>query len=425
MKVYILSLITLFIFTALSLNAKERKLERSLSFDSGYLQSSYTNRAIQEFGIDMSHLFSYPFDLLSYHTMVGEYKLSRFTLALVYYLYGYDLSILSEPYSKRWKPFAFTNHEFGHALRNGTIGWEPAVYWDGSSDDKYTNMFLFFLSGFESKNASKGAMGGSTGKQLFKIYYSTDNWTNLITMAGVNNEMYFTEMLEDRILLHKGHFFDFIPYYYGKTAITRYIKSWTNKVGEDGKVRKGDINKTLDFYKEQGFNVSESDLKTASFIALYGSFTTYSMLYSAARYVYNGDARVSPFQVGGIKLPDIESYLNRQGVSLRLKSAFITKETIFPFFVEQIYKGKSQTELGLGIYQKFGQGKKFNLSSHVQAGTGYGLSTVLGYEPTTFSRLKLGAELHDEKSLSGARNIPKLDDSRFGYELFGGVSLRY
>jgi hypothetical protein len=414
--------------SSISINENDEKFQQRITLDVGYLQPIiFSNRAVGEFGIGYVHAFSWLFDIpgdaLSKNKKDPLSSIIRGGLAIgSFFLMDYL------PVGKWMLPY----HEFGHGTRIAAAGYEPIYYYVGSFTNKggwdgpYTNYFMYFISGlFSSKS---GGVTSSLGNSVVGGAGVPNYWWAVGSMGGMNNEMYFAEILEDDIYYNGGHLTYAAFYYEGKLAAYDYVQA--TKGGAFGSTLIGDIGNIIGYYNSKGYGIGLSTIETASLISLILSSSTYSLLYSGYNFAVNGDPTVRGFEIYNFRIPDINLYLTSKGLSYQIKSAYRYKDVTFPISLEMVFAGGFGMDLGFGIRKEYtkGNGQKLILQGgailNIPEVTGIGLN---GYAKWVSKKnaYALGLFLHNLNNFEGERHITNLAFGPFGVDIVANYTLYY
>ena len=326
-----LTLLSLNPGTAFSAQSHRAPL-RTFSLDSGYAPMVATNPSMWNLWTEWEGLGSAGFDLVSDKTFVGGNIVTRFLWEITYSTGWWFVSY----------PFFVANHELGHGSRSVAAGLTPTYSWNNAI--RHPTIFSFIGEGFiRYGSGANTTSGGATRAQ------PTDWFTTIMAAAGMNNSQLFAEHLEDRATRDVGHINEAIAYFRSKTDAYFYAR-----VTAGGGATTGDVANLISYWQAQGLNVSTSDFETGSLVSQLASFTTYAYVWGILRYFGTGDATVHTFHtfhLGPVKAPDISFFLNRTGLSYRLRSELRFSSFSIPFGLEYVYKGQATAELSVGLKQ--------------------------------------------------------------------------
>ena len=132
--------------------------------------------------------------------------------------------------------------------------------------------------------------------------------------------------------------------------------------------------------------------------------------------------RFRPWEVYGVQLPNTAFYMNRDGLSYKVRSAYHDKSWRFPIAVEYVFEGESRTELSIGAESQWK-----NLSAMLQTiiGKKFELELELGYRLNDWFLLSGGYALYDKNNLHGERLTPSLQYGSTYHDIYLKASLVY
>lgn len=375
---------------------------RTLSLDSGYLPFFATPRAGANLWKEYEGLGSYVFDLVSEGTPIGSNFLTRALWAA-----GATFGWRYANY-----PFFVGNHELGHGSRGVAAGGSPRYSWTGGA--QHTSIFTFIADGY--------ARYGSGAQTATSWTLGPSDWTTQVSAAGMNASMQFLERLQDDAFYHRGHAFEGLAYFLAATDAYYYANS------TDGGFS-GDVSTLISNWSGIGVNVSTSDFRTGSLIALAASASTYAYALAALRYVAVGDPTVRGLSVGPVRLPDVSFYSNRGGISYKVRSQFQMSPTLsLPVSVEVMAKGASRIEGSVGVRASTRGGRAKHgygaFQLHGLFNTGGGLGARLVHEQVLGPSflLTVGSGIYLFPLLEGERTVDRLISSLYGFDAWARLS---
>ncbi len=420
---YLISINVYFLFIV-DVSSQILTQDHFLSLDTRYFYPGYSNRAVGQLGTELLQLSSLPADALvrkdSINSMEGNFLFysKREARFMVNGLLKFVTSAIISP------GFTFAYHEYGHGTRAAAVGFRP-FYGHGSirSPDDY----LFAISGAVKLNdsflpyylASLFNTAGYTVTKpddfLFNPRFDLldAGWDLDLAASGINNEMLFSEYIEDDISYRGGHLGHLIPYISGKLSAQNY--SISNGIFND-------LGNILRIYKDQGKDISEEDVKRGSWIAALGSTMSYQLMWQMINMFRGKDSNFSPWHIGAFDLPNTSFYINQEGLSLKIKSTYYNKKWRFPFFIEHIIQGGGQTEVGLKAQRRF---DKFELALGTIVSKSVELDAEVIYKPHKKFFFSAGYTLYNLNNLNGRRLIPDLQNANSFNALFLRVSYVY
>ncbi len=387
-----------------SLSAQELGPMRSFSLDSRYFIRTNSNRAMGQFGIEMVNLATLPADLIGRGS-----KLRNVGQGLVFL---FTASYLTEG-------FSLTYHEFGHGSRNSAIGYRVqyafgSVQKNLNSAKRYDNIFSFYLrtfyknGGFALRTSENARFTPFTEEKQREL-----RWNILRRAGGMNNEMFYTELIEDEVYRHGGHIGFLSAYLKGKLSPSHF---------SDSAGKFGDLNRVVTAYEEQGFPIDKDKIDSGSQIAFYFSAMTYQLFYQTFRMFTGKSYRFQPWEYRGLQLPNTSFYMTRSGLSHKVRSAYRSGSWRFPFAVEHVFEGNRRTEVSFGAEKRCER-------------VGYGLTAIIGkqleieldvsYRLDKWFLISAGYSLYDVRNLHGERLIPSLEHGSAYHDFYLRASLTY
>lgn len=357
---------------------------KSISIDTAYVPMLASNRAMWGFGLEWEYLGMTIFDGVSEGSFIGQTFPTRLLWAAAMHV-GW----MFPQYS-----FFVSNHELGHGTRMIAEGGSPRYTWN-SGGGNHTSIFSFFLVGLFKHG--DGAYAQSSGG----FHRAPSNWELVVGQGGMNNSMMFAEALEDEVAANGGHINQILAYYRAKKDPYEYALSTERGF-------QGDISNTRSMLAALGISVSTQDYKTGTLVSAALSSTTWSYIYSFARYVASGDPNVPHPRIGAFRLPNVSFFQNRSGLSFRARAALDYSDHAIPFSLEAVYRGRTAVEASVGYQSLVSHGSKkrvgFGLQGYASTLGGAGMrisqesqvgqSTLFGY----------GASVYTSNSLEGERN---------------------
>lgn len=375
---------------------------RTLSLDSRYFLQSYSNKAIGHFGIEMIQLGSFPASLLFQSDSAsenGDGFLFYDSRQLRNIGEGFSLLIGSTSLSLG---FHLAYHEFGHGTRFAAIGFSP-VYGHGTGSNVHRNFFSYYLSSLFDLSGWTFYDG-----RLFSVA-GVDHWDGLVSAAGVNNTMIFTEMIEDEIYRHGGHIGFATSYVLGKLSAT-------------GSGPAGDIRNVIADYRGRGFRIDRSAITRASVMSFFLSALTYQFGYQFIKLFIGERTYFHAWEFGGVQLPNTEFYMTRAGLSYKVRSGYSYESWRFPIAVEHVVEGSKRTEVSLGAEKTL---NRVSAITGVVVGQAVEFDLELSYRLDECILLSAGYTLYDVNNLHGERLIPSLEHGSKYHEAFVRISLLY
>lgn len=392
-------------------------LERTLSLDTGYRRTAYSNRAITDFNLEMLQGYGYLNNAFyNWQDEIGKND-STFSKSL-WETANIGIGII-------FGGFFFTPvHEFGHGSRMAAAGATPTFgYTFGSTaDDSTTNIFNYYLMSLKYSFKDIYTNGWTTSdlstqpKYLSLSALEQSEVDFFVSAGGVNIQMYSAEQMSNMIYDHGGHVSYIVPYFVSKNS------SYFYAIFGDAS-SSNDLTNMLDYYNTtKGYNITTKDIKRDNLIALLASSTTYSILSAYYNYLNNGDPTIRPFSYNNIRLPDVYLYHTARGVSYKLDSAYQVNDSLsIPFSVEYIHRGENYTELSVGWENSF---SGWSSSGKIFVSDNVSLQNSITFYLGDEFDVSLGWDHYNKDTLFGERHTLDLYDESSD-EVWSKVSLKY
>jgi hypothetical protein len=315
-------------------------------------------------------------------------------------------------------------HEFGHARALNSFGVSDYSYGVPDFQKKgyayqtktMHDLFWVILARFEDYEKTGAYCGWSSGVNF------TSKQDIIISAAGLNNQMRYSQSIADVIHEQKGHFLYIFDYYMGKNSSYRYADI-TEQSYKIGYVSTGnDIHAVITELKNNGINISTTDIKDASYTSLLLSSTTWAFVYAGIFNLPKGNFEVPAAIWKGWRLPDTNFYMTTKGLSYEVVTGFhIDEHWYIGLSIEYIFKGKSFFELSPELSYQFAQPTglykitgKIVLSEEGDFGGSTGLDWVSNKK---FFGAGVKYTCHNTSTLVGERNIPFAKKGAIGHEL--------
>ena len=409
-----------------SILAQSLTSQRTLSFDSRYIIQGYSNKAVGQFGIELVNLTTIPADLIirpdTSSTKGGKKFLFYDSRQLRNVANGLLLFAGSIFLSNS---FTFAYHEYGHGTRVAAVGFKP-FYGHGviatdadlnaalsGSVKTYDDFLSFYLSSLFNIGGFTIAFPENTLFTPLTDEVNNNGWYGLVQTGGLNNEMLFSEFIEDELYRNGGHIGFLIPYINGKLAARNY---------ESGLGVFNDVTNIVNYYQGRGYNIDNDKIGNGSKVSLFTSTLSYQLVYQFVRMFSGKSSRFHPWEFRGLELPNTLFYMNRDGLSYKIRSGYRFGEWRFPFAVEHVFEGEKRTEVGFGAEKQFD-----NLTTAFEAIIGKRLEFAMdvSYRQSKWLMISGGYALYDERNLHGERLIPSLEHGSTYHDFYLRASLTY
>jgi hypothetical protein len=410
--------------------------KRSLTISSGYVERVFnSNEALVEFPISVIEGYGALFDVAT--SSFNHQWWSRLLISLGEVPVGYWVA------NSVFVPF----HEFGHARAMRSTGSDYHYTSDGYGKhfqgiSNYWTLSLVRLATPPFYFPGQGAASTRYRPKKFQIlesldqHYGPDGIEIIVTASGLNNQTLLAKKIASQINQGHGHITQWSHYIGNKIAGFVYGKQ--DRSNSQLVTGDSDIGRLLLFYQGRGYGITHRDIELQSLLSLL-SGTTFTYLKGYYDYISKGDATVRPLEFYGVRWPDINSYLNANGLSLEIVSGYRhSPDLYFDLAYEFIWKG--------GQGQQVTPSAHFNLASvtsikdqlwlHLETpiGNGMGGSFMAEWQPFAVAGANFWrrfsyiaqASLHNAFNLYGERNITSITNGKtLGFDGFVGLRLNY
>lgn len=327
-------------------------------------------------------------------------------------------------------------HETGHGLGMKAFGYDYMLEHstNGKPFQKNENFFKFFVNEFvNTKRAACRASGKWMDDIAMKIYrhevginsLSKDDYEALVRKSfvfkagGINNNTYFSERLSNEIFEREDVTISEGVFYFNNQLYGALYAATAKKRGDDPY--------DMDLcWKTLGLSTKKKDMERAGYIATLTSGTTYRFLYAVWRAFAAPGKQVAPFQVYGVRVPDVFSYATSQGMSYKAVSSYkMDEQRQLLFGVEHVWYGKPATEFNLGLRHSLGK-RWCNLSYKGVVTFGKGLCAEGSVSLPVLDSISfnVGGGTYSSKSLLGKRHSTNLTKDH-SLNIFCSISYGY
>lgn len=384
--------------------------QRTLSLDSRYFIHGYSNNVVGRFGIEMIQLGSLPASLIFTSDSATDVSENAFLFYDSRQLrnVGEGLTLLlGSAFLATGFHHAF--HEYGHGTRLAASGWKPIYSHTSAGSAVHDNFISYYFSSFFDYSGYT-----YSEKVLFtpRGEGALIGWDGPISMGGINNSMLFVEIIEDELYRNGGHIGFAFPHAVGKLS-GNLVKYGTL----------GDVRNIADYYShERRYNIGTGAIRSASAASFFLSSMSYQFAFQLIRTFMGENPRFRPWEVYGVQLPNTQFYMNRDGLSYKVRSAYRDESWRFPIAVEYVFEGESRTELSIGAESQW---ENFSAMLQTIIGKKVELELELGYRFDEWFLLTGGYALYDVNNLHGERLIPSLEHGSTYHDAYLRVSLVY
>jgi len=338
-------------------------------------------------------------------------------------------------------------HEFGHAraysafgsdYSYGSLGYGTRFtglsnYWTLSLVRLITPPFFFPGSG----PAFAQSQYQASVPQALEDYWGKDGISIISSAGGLNNQSLLAKKLAQGVYTGRGHITQITHYVANK--ISPWVYSLLDK--HDSPLTPGsssDIGSVLRGYKAKGYGIKHGDLELQSWLSIL-SATTVAYVKGYVDYIISGNAKVYPLEFFGIRLPDINSYINSQGLSLEIISGYrLNNYLYFDLAYEFIWKGGSAHQVTPSAHFNLAWAapvlNELWIDSDLVISKNIGGKLGLSYQPFALQYANfwqrfsyfIDVNIYNGFNLYGERNINSLAGGKtYSFDAFGGVRLNY
>lgn len=358
-------------------------------------------------------------------------------------------ALVELPTLSYWLGFALfvPYHEFGHSRANNAFGnaSKYGISFYGKRINGIPNYWVLSTIRLFTPPMFYPGYGGAFTNRIIKKpvhntelnkYYGKGGESIVISASGLNNQSYLAKRIASNVYADRGHITQFFHQVGNKLAGAGYVLS--ARRGGAKQLGGGDVGHLVSRYIDKSLDISLRHIALQSYLSIF-SGTTYAFLRGYYNYIAHGDARVYPAEVLGIRIPDINSYINARGLSLEFVSGYRwSKNLYFDFAYEFIWKGEKAHQATPSVHYNLATlwPKANSLWAHWDMVLAKGIGTNLSIEwmpyqqedPTFWQRFSYFADayLYNGLSLYGERNITAINpNSVLGFSAFLGARLNH
>lgn len=328
-------------------------------------------------------------------------------------------------FKEKWWPYLPAYHEFGHARGKRAFcidpfkGYEVGVAGHNKEVDSVIWYYLhsFYHMGFTETALTNGPFEPKEYIRKLPIF-----------AGGLNNESRLASEIAGWTYRFNGHIAYFGPYLRGKTGSISYTAKTKSGATPAASSDIGHINNYYRLY-HPAFNLD--NIQLGGLVSLVCSSTTYSFLKGYWDFIKTGDPTIRTFTWRGIRLPDVNFYYTRNGLSLEVISGYQINPNLWVNLgVETVYYPNTSVEftpsvryiLPTSIYGtfEFDAGIVINRYGHFSGHVG-----VEWTDPAHLITFHAKAIHHNANTYVGERNIPHAVDGNHDVEIMVSASYNY
>ena len=385
---------------------KDYEFNRGITLDSGYRMLQTSNRAMENFAIDVRDSATIIFD---YGDKYMEDPWQRFLYSCVYNtcLYPINHSLM------------YSHHEFGHATRYRSFGLNASYLNSKFEDigDNYFSMFGALIKDSFSKRDEDNDIGAATlawsnwGRGSIEDL-SQEAYFNFVTAAGgLNNQSQIAKRWEDEVWYNSGsHIMSYNFFYvYDKSYSSIYSileKNHEKKYLDQDQIG-SDIKIIVEAYQDMNIDVTRDDIILYGILPVFMSSQFWALIIDYYDYMITGDKYTKAPECDGIRFPNTSVYYTTSGITYQFNSGYrLNDHWMFPISIEAVVKGDEGYEISAGAryigkdFYIHGEGV-YNLKKLEYGGTIYS-----GYKIHKNIEIQAGCTYHNVETFLGERNIP-------------------
>lgn len=403
--------------------------KRRIALSLGYDENFNSNEGMKHLPLTTIQGYSWAFDQA---TKMTEGEISRTALviadAVLHMPYlGENFNTLEANwiFKEKWWPYLPAYHEFGHARAMRAFCNEPFKGYEVrvSGDLKKIDSVLWYY--FHSINHA-----AFTEEALTNGSFETKKYAQKLPIfaGGLNNESRLSHEIADWTYRFNGHIAYFGAYLRGKTGSISYTAKTKAGIVSNDVSDIGHIKKYYTSYYPR-FNID--NIQYGGLVSLLCSSTTYSFLKGYWDFIKTGNPTVRTFTWNGVRLPDVNFYFTRNGLSLEVISGYqINPNFWVNLGVETVYYPATSVEfnpsvryaLPTSIYGmfEFDAGVVINCYGHFSGHVG-----VEWTDPVNPLTLHVKLIHHNANTYVGERNIPHALTGDHDIEIMVSASYNY
>lgn len=411
-------------------------IKRRITLSLGYDEDFNSNEGMKHLPLTTIQGYSWVFDQVSKITS-GEWSRGALVAADIILHMPYLGQYFNHAdsnwfFEEKWWPYLPAYHEFGHAralrafstakfksymmkvVGNNLQFNESSVLWYYLNSLKYMGLNYTAVTYYDS------------------TLLNFRNHTQALAFwaGGLNNETRLSKEIADLTYRFNGHIAYFGPYLRGKiSAISYTAKTMSGNFDFGGA---SDIEQIVAYYKKENKNFNMSHIQYGGWVGALLSSSTYSFIKGYWDFIHTGDPTVKTFTWNGIRLPDLNLYFTRNGLSLEVVTGYqINPNMWFNLGVETVYyprfSGMEFTPsvryvVPTKMYGMFDFDIGLVLNTYVYLGGHVGIEWTDPVNPIT---LQAKVILHNAGTYLGERNITYSRATDYQTEFMLSASLNY
>lgn len=325
-------------------------IKRRITLSLGYDEAFNSNEGMKHLPLTSIQGYSWVFDQVAKMTCGSWSRFGLVCADIILHIPYLGKSFLEHDSNwflkEKWWPYLPAYHEFGHARamrafsKEGFEGYKVTA--KGGSDHKEGSVLWYYIHAFKQGALIEDAQtyGPNTVRRPTQIL--------TIYAGGLNNEARLCKEIANVVYRFNGHIAYFGPYLRGKVAPISYTAKTISKVISDDV---GDINYIWEYYKSYYPEFKLACIQYGGWASLLLSSSTYAFLKGYWDFIQTGNPIVRTFTWNGIRIPDVNFYFTRNGLSLEVVSGYqINPNLDLTLGIETVYYPHfSSVELTPGI----------------------------------------------------------------------------
>lgn len=319
-------------------------IKRRITLSLGYNEEFNSNEGMKHLPLTTIQGYSWVFDQV---TKLASGKWSRgalvaadIVLHMPYLGQYFNYADSNWFFEEKWWPYLPVYHEFGHAraLRAfSTIkvnGYTVKV--NGNNlEPQEESVLWYYLNSLKYMGLNHTA---ATYYENTTLNFRNHTQALAFWAGGLNNEARLSKEISDWTYRFNGHIAYFGPYLRGKISPISYTAKTISGI-LSGSI--GDIHKIVNYYKEYDKNFDMRYIQYGGWISTLLSSSTYSFLKGYLDFIHTGDPTVKTFTCKGVRLPDLNLYFTRNGLSVEVVTGYQFNPNVwFNLGVETVYYPK-------------------------------------------------------------------------------------
>lgn len=315
-------------------------LKRRITLSLGYDEAFNSNEGMKHLPLTTIQGYSWVFDqvakLTSGNYSRGALVAADIVLHMPYLGQYFNHADSNWFFEEKWWPYLPAYHEFGHARacrafsKSNIEGYTVQVSGNSLSPQE-DSVLWYYLHSLKYMSLNSNAATHYNCKTVFR---KGTHWLAFYA-GGLNNESRLSKEISDWTYRFNGHIAYFGPYFRGKVSTISYTaKTRSGAISENI----GDIHQIVNYYKQYNKNFDMTYIQYGGWASLLLSSSTYSFLKGYWDFIHTGNPAVRTLTWNGIRLPDLNLYFTRNGLSLELVTGYEFNPNLwFNLGVETVY----------------------------------------------------------------------------------------